>query len=1576
MKLGYATSASVLASAFLLFVAPGSVRADNTLEANGKHKDAITGVPYFTSTAQPAMLALNGGTIQSTDNTITVLPPGGLIGLEAQGTGSQITAKNPTILGLDAGQGGISAVSAINGGLVDLEGGKIEIAGVSSAGLLANSGTVDVGTPVTISMTGPNSYGVEAEGSGVVNIDPGTTITTSGSGGFGIYALAGGTVMANGIAITTSGFLLPGGFNADGVATNGGTIKLENSTITTTGDNGAGLHVLGGNGEIFGTNLVIATSGHSAVGAEADSGGLIQLSGGSINTSGGGSYGLLASGGGSIMGTGISVTTSGGLGSLLNTADGAAASTGPSGPGTIVLQNSNITANGPGANGLFASGTGSGISLTNSNVVSSQGDGALVENGANLTLTGSTISTSGIGGRGIFAVAGGTVTANGITITTSGFQLPGGFNADGAATMGGTIKLANSSITTRGDSADGLHVLGGNGEIFGTDLTIVTNGRSAAGAEADNGGLIQLSGDSINTSGSGSYGLLASSGGSITGTGISVTTSGGLESLLNTADGAAALTGSSGPGTIVLQNSNITANGLGANGLFVSGTGSSISLTNSNVVSSRGDGALVENGATLTLTGSSLTALIHGIVAIGGTPNTPNSIIVSGGNLITVLGDAFQIPNGVTNITVNNGATVTGNTALLRVLDPPGGTTVNLAASHASLTGDIFADPASQTIVNLTASSVLTGRVNPLLGLGGDLMIDGTSQWVMTGSSNVESLTVSRGASAEFSTLFNLARNTLTIGDLLGTGGRFGLNINLRRDTGDLIDITGISQGSHLLTFFDRGHGTDLRGNQSLLVVQTADGVAGFSGVTERAVFKYYVVHGNGSAITPDPNDWYLVRADRIVRDQVERPAGLPEGSIDTPVGLSTVDALSNAANAAIGTYGAGTPLFYADMDTLIQRLGELRLQSGESRVSLDSGGKAILPTAPAEEPGATIGSWITGFGNGMHINDQASRAFDQNTGGFQLGVDKRFDAFHGDLYVGGFLSYFNASRDFLDGGSGSTNALSVGTYATWLNPQGWYADLVLKYTQLWNYFNTAASDGSIATAQYSIPALGGSLEIGKRFNLGEFFIEPEAQLAGVWEAGNNYTASNGLNVGGSDQYSLRGRLGLRAGMHFSLSNGIAIEPYLKVSAVQEFLTGDQITLDDTPFFPTVSGTMVDAAAGLSARLNESVYLYGEYDYANGDKIRQPWAVNLGIRWQWGGKNEEPVAQQPAVNQPGGKEAETKQVELPPAKPTEPWQITIGGPGWLAGVNANLGARGVTNHVDIGPIQILKNSNVVNALSAEAHNGRFGLLGGYVYINAQDSTPGQGLVSKVDLGLQEYISQLAASWRLFEGPHGWLDALGGFRFFYVGSQAGLQANQEAINNASTLLVNEFAAQLTTPNSDLRSLILQNLNLNSLSGRNLPLPVPPLAGREPGLIRDAIQQIIQSQEPELVAAIRTNAQARLAQIKTALAAQIANRLTGFLNKSFSLYENWFDPFIGLRGRYNLSKPLYLTGEADIGGFGVGSEITWQLYGALGCQLTRNIYSEIGYRYLYLDYETTDFIFHGSIRGAQLTVGLRF
>ena len=78
-----------------------------------------------------------------------------------------------------------------------------------------------------------------------------------------------------------------------------------------------------------------------------------------------------------------------------------------------------------------------------------------------------------------------------------------------------------------------------------------------------------------------------------------------------------------------------------------------------------------------------------------------------------------------------------------------------------------------------------------------------------------------------------------------------------------------------------------------------------------------------------------------------------------------------------------------------------------------------------------------------------------------------------------------------------------------------------------------------------------------------------------------------------------------------------AFEPYAKVSVINEFLGGDRITTNQTNFFLTLSGPAIDVTAGLNARITDSIYLYGQYEYENADKFRAPWAVNTGLRWQW-----------------------------------------------------------------------------------------------------------------------------------------------------------------------------------------------------------------------------------------------------------------------------------------------------------------------------------------------------------------------
>jgi hypothetical protein len=304
----------------------------------------------------------------------------------------------------------------------------------------------------------------------------------------------------------------------------------------------------------------------------------------------------------------------------------------------------------------------------------------------------------------------------------------------------------------------------------------------------------------------------------------------------------------------------------------------------------------------------------------------------------------------------------------------------------------------------------------------------------------------------------------------------------------------------------------------------------------------------------------------------------------------------------------------------------------------------------------------------------------------------------------------------------------------------------------------------------------------------------------------------------------------------------------------------------------------------------------------------------------------------------------------------------------------------------------------------EVDKGPFGIQGQFLYLNASDGVYPPGLVSKIDLRIQQFLGDFGVSYRLLQGPHGWIDLRAGFRYTNLGQDLRLEPNGVAIDQASTQLVNQVSDQISTQVSNRVNNVTQQISaavqafiqenvldrLTALQDRDPVLPVGPLAGRRPGIIRDLIQAEIQSRLSNLIAdiqaraaairekasAAQASAQGRINQLQAQLSNQIATTLKTQLNTSFARTDDWFDPYIGLRGQYNLSKAFYLTAKVDVGGFGVGSDITTQVSAGIGCQITRNIFSEVVFAYLYDDYDSGGLIYRVSEYGPELSLGLKF
>ncbi len=99
-----------------------------------------------------------------------------------------------------------------------------------------------------------------------------------------------------------------------------------------------------------------------------------------------------------------------------------------------------------------------------------------------------------------------------------------------------------------------------------------------------------------------------------------------------------------------------------------------------------------------------------------------------------------------------------------------------------------------------------------------------------------------------------------------------------------------------------------------------------------------------------------------------------------------------------------------------------------------------------------------------------------------------------------------------------------------------------------------------------------------------------------------------------------------------------------------------------------------------------------------------------------------------------------------------------------------------------------------------------------------------------------------------------------------------------------------------------------------------------------------------------------------------------------NISESGNKQWIDPFIGLRTRIQFTKDLALALRGDIGGFGVGSEFSWNASTYLGYSVSQMVTLYAGYRALSVDYRDGSgidrFIYNMTFHGPAIGVGFRF
>ena len=313
----------------------------------------------------------------------------------------------------------------------------------------------------------------------------------------------------------------------------------------------------------------------------------------------------------------------------------------------------------------------------------------LCKDGANVTITGGTISTSASGANGVFCYGGN-----------------GGRN--GASGDGTTVTIRDTVITTTGSGSGGILTTGG-GATYAYDLTVTTSGQSSAPIRTDRGGgTVYVDGGTYTSNGLGSPAIYSTAEIHVTDATL----------VSNLSEGVCI----EGKNSIELTDCDLTADNTKCNGnatfldtimIYQSMSGDADSGTSSFTMN--GGTLTSKNGHVFHVTNTNAIINLNGVTIV----NKDSDNI-----LLSVCADGWSGAGNIATLNANgqvlSGTILVGSDSML---------TLNLSG------GSTFTGSISGSIQNAKGATVSTevGTVN--------VTLDSSSTWTLTGDTYITSFT-------------------------------------------------------------------------------------------------------------------------------------------------------------------------------------------------------------------------------------------------------------------------------------------------------------------------------------------------------------------------------------------------------------------------------------------------------------------------------------------------------------------------------------------------------------------------------------------------------------------------------------------------------------------------------------------------------------------------------------------------------------------------------------------------------------------------------------------------------------------
>ena len=332
------------------------------------------------------------------------------------------------------------------------------------------------------------------------------------------------------------------------------------------------------------------------------------------------------------------------------------------------------------------------------------------------------------------------------TITPSAGDAPALVRSDG-----GTSAVADADISRSGGSpaasapaagaASGAAVeVTGGSRLSLQRSTVASSGNGTGGVSSSGtGSLVELTDVTVSTDGPSAAGVAAGDGGAVTGTNLTVSTS---------QDGANALAAVGAGAQISLNRSPASATGNLSAAVYSAGDVSVCGLAGT---SRSSEAALVEGANTLTSTRSTLEGGTNGARLYQGDSGGPagGSLAVSGGSLTGRTGDAVLIEGVPATVTLSDGAGLSAGSGRLVNVTAGGSGTVNVTGTQ--LRGNLTAEPGSGLDLSLASNSSVSGTLTNV-----SVTLDTTSTVSLESDSTAASVA---GAEVSGNEILNIAGN-------------------------------------------------------------------------------------------------------------------------------------------------------------------------------------------------------------------------------------------------------------------------------------------------------------------------------------------------------------------------------------------------------------------------------------------------------------------------------------------------------------------------------------------------------------------------------------------------------------------------------------------------------------------------------------------------------------------------------------------------------------------------------------------------------------------------------------------------